>query len=217
MRLLTLAAALAASPAVLPAQAGQRPLVAALSTCSELTPNTYPSDSTSWFEASRHSQVVFYAHLLFPLEASGEDKRRPGPGPDWHPPQRWWEALGPGTDGEGAMAGDSFYAEADWFDPEGEKIAGFGLTMAARVSSDYVRVKGRSYIPHTFAMAVGIKDLRAEAGQKRLPEKAGQYHIRFYVDGAAVGLAFFRILAPGGAATPVPRATATATPQPAAP
>lgn len=187
-------------------------LVAALSTCSALTPDTYPADSTSWFDPARHRQVVFYAHLLFPLEGGTEDKRAPAGGEAWRPPLRWRDppaARPPRGDGQ-----DAYYAEADWYGPDGERIAAYGLTMAARAAADYVRLQGRSYIPHTFAMAVGIKDLRSQAGQARLPEKPGQYHVRFFVDGEAVGLAFFRILgpSPGAAGPAAPKPTATATP-----
>ncbi len=49
------------------ARAGVRPLVSVMGTCSSLTPATYPMDAQAWFDAGKQSQVVFYAHLLFPL------------------------------------------------------------------------------------------------------------------------------------------------------
>ena len=80
------------------------------------------------------------------------------------------------------------------------------MTLTARSSGDWIHVAGREYIPHTFAMAIGTKDIRTEAGQTRLPAQQGQYTVRLRVDGRALGLAFFRILRSAGAAV-VPAAT----------
>jgi hypothetical protein len=89
---------------------------------------------------------------------------------------------------------DAHFTEARWIDPDGAVVAEFGLTMPARVSTDYLRLQGRQYIPHTFAMSIGTKDIRLEAGQKALPAKPGQYHVRLYVDGEIEGIAFFRMV-----------------------
>ncbi len=53
--------------------------------------------------------------------------------------------------------------------------------------SDYLTVNGRQYIPHTFAMAIGTKDLRSQAGQLRLPSQEGTYSVRLSVDGRDPG------------------------------
>jgi hypothetical protein len=152
------------------------PVLATFGTCALLAPGPYPADSTSWFNPAQHPQVVLYAHLLFPVSEA-----------DWHPPLNWIPS------GE-----DRHYANAIWKDPEGREVAAYGLTMPARALSDYLSVEGRRYIPHTFSMTIGTKDIRPAAGQKLLPEKAGQYHADFYVDGNLEGVAFFRIV--GGTA-----------------
>ena len=66
--------------------------------------------------------------------------------------------------------------------------------MTARTQTQWVTVAGRSYMPQTFAMAIGTRDLRKAAGQTNLPSAVGQYTVRLKVDGRSVGLAFFRIL-----------------------
>src|ERR1051326_2301640 len=43
-------------------------VVSLLTTCSRLAPNQYPADSTNWFYPDVHPQIVFFAHLLFPVE-----------------------------------------------------------------------------------------------------------------------------------------------------
>ena len=170
--------------------AATRPLVAVLGTCAALTTGTpYPADATAWFDAGKESQVVFYAHMLFPLKpAAGEQE---GPAPAWHPP------LVSGT--AGTLAGetpDRFYAQAEWTDPKGARVALYGLTFTPRSRGDLVRVAGRDYIPHTFAMAIGTRDLRSGAGQLQLPVVEGEYNVRLSVDGRDLGLAFFRMLKP---------------------
>jgi hypothetical protein len=141
-----------------------------------LTANTYPADSVNWFDAGRHSQVVFYAHLLYPVQ----------PQVAWRVPLRW--PLPP------ADFVDEFYAEAEWLDPQGRSIAHHGLTFPARIKSDWLRVNGADYVPHTLAMAIGTRDMRAESGQTRLPDQVGQYTVRLRLDGRDSGLAFFRML-----------------------
>jgi hypothetical protein len=165
-----------------------RPVVAVLGTCAALSNGQpYPADSTAWFDAGRHGQVVFYAHMLFPL--------RPLPGEldglsePWHPP------LVSGTAGALEVA-DHFYAQADWTDPKGARVTLYGLTFTPRTRGDWVKLGGRDYIPHTFAMAIGTRDLRAGAGQLQLPVVEGDYNVRFSVDGRDVGLAMFRMLKP---------------------
>jgi hypothetical protein len=167
------------------ARAGVRPLVAVMGTCSALTPNTpYPLDAQSWFDPAKQSEVVFYAHLFFPLHplpAEGGTENQA-----WHPPLR--------MDPASTETADAFYAQADWRGPQGEPVALYGLTLPARSRADYLPVNGRSYIPHTFAMAIGTRDLRVQAGQLRLPTQEGTYSVRFSVDGRDLGLAFFRML-----------------------
>lgn len=178
------------------------PLLSLLTTCTRLAPNFYPADTINWFEASKNPQIVLYAHMLFPLQ---EEQK---PGLDlglWHPPLVL-PALPPRS--PYVMVRDEFFAEAVWTDPDGIEIASHGLTMAARVSTDYVQVDGRTYIPHTFTHTIGTRDLRSSAGQKSLPQKAGQYHVRLKVGGEALGLAFFRMLS-GSAPAPA-QATPTA-------
>jgi hypothetical protein len=86
------------------------------------------------------------------------------------------------------------YAEAEWLDPQGARVALYGTTLGARARNDWIPVGGRQYIPHTFAMAIGTRDLRGDAGQLKLPSTEGQYTIRLRVDGRSLGLAFFRML-----------------------
>lgn len=171
-----------------PLGAAVRPVVSVLSTCSVLTSNIYPADSVSWFDAARHSQVVFYAHLLFPVRPEASELL-PLPASAWHPPLVWGALAMPDTD-----TIDEFTVEADWLDPKGERVAYHGLTFPARIKGDWVKVDGRDYIPHTFAMAIGTRDMRSDAGQVRLPSLEGQYAIRLKVDGRQVGLGFFRML-----------------------
>lgn len=170
----------------LTARAGVRPLVSVLGTCSALTPNTYPSDAQAWFDASKQTQVVFYAHLLFPLRPLPAE--RDGAAQAWHPP------LLLGGAGAGLDSADAFYAQADWRDPQGAPVALYGLSFTARRREDYLTVNGRDYIPHTFAMAIGTRDLRSQAGQTRLPSLEGTYSVRLSVDGRDLGLAFFRMV-----------------------
>jgi hypothetical protein len=168
------------------ARAGVRPLVSVMGTCSALTPGTYPADAQAWFDATKQSQVVFYAHLLFPLHPTLAE--REGLALAWHPP------MLTGTAGAGADSVDAFYAQADWRDPGGNPVAFFGLSLTARLRSDYLTVNGREYIPHTFAMAIGTRDLRGQAGQLRLPTQEGTYSVRLTVDGRDLGLSFFRMV-----------------------
>lgn len=190
---LGLALALALAPPLAAAKA--KPLVSVFGTCAGLTPNTYPMDSQNWFDGSKQAQVVFYAHLLFPLRPEGK-AQDPAPGA-WHTPLRI-TPLAQVEDSAPAF-NDEFYAQAEWFDPSDHRVALYGLTLPARIRTDYVQVEGRWYAPHTFAMAIGTRDLRPEAGQTALPEKTGQYHVRFSVDGDPLGVAFFRMLKGGGA------------------
>lgn len=169
--------------------------MAHFTTCSQLTSNLYPMDTTTWFDAAKNPQIVLYAHMLFPLRPD-QDSLTSLPEPEaWHPPMVVKAPLA-----QTLSLDDQHYAQAIWLDPEGAVVAQYGLTMPARVSSDYVRLQGRQYIPHTFAMTIGTRDGRVEAGQKLLPSKAGQYHIRLFVDGQLEGIAFFRMM--GGAAEP---------------
>lgn len=159
----------------------------------------YPADTLTWFDPSKDSQVVLFAHMLFPLRP-GQDDLNPAPetGP-WHPPLIYHPQapLSIAID-------DNHVVMSQWIDPDGQMVAAYSLTMPARVSADYLRLQNRLYIPHTFAMSIGTKDIRTAAGQTALPSKAGQYHIRFYVDGDLEGIAFFRILGgAGGPAQPV--------------
>lgn len=172
-----------------------KPLVSVFGTCASLTPNTYPMDSQNWFDGTKQAQVVFYAHLLFPLRPEG--KAAPFDPSAWHVPLRITPLAQ--VEDSAPVFNDEFYAQAEWFDPTDRRVAFYGLTFPARIRSDYVQVEGRWYAPHTFAMAIGTRDLRAEAGQIALPEKVGQYHVRFSVDGAPLGIAFFRMLKGGGA------------------
>lgn len=177
----------------LQAAAADRPLVSVLGICSALTANTYPLDSVNWFDAGRHSQVIFYAHLLFPdgVEAQGP----------WHPPLVYPPQAPLPVE-------DAYFAEAEWLDPQGRPVAYYGLTFPARIRSDWLKVNGRDYIPHTFAMAIGTRDLNTAAGQTRLPALEGQYTVNLKVDRQPVGLAFFRMLRAAGAA-PAPTGAAT--------
>jgi hypothetical protein len=196
------------------AAAQGRPLVTDLGICSSLAADTYPADTQNWFDAGRTAQVVFYAQLLFPVDPLPDETLPDGPAEPWHPPMAVAAPLSfPDTE-------DAHYAEAEWLDPSGNSLALFGMTLTARAKGDWVSISGRSYIPHTFAMAIGTRDRRAAAGQTRLPDKQGQYTVRLRVDGRSVGLAFFRMLgtAPrqgSAAGTPGPPAVqAAATPEP---
>jgi hypothetical protein len=172
-----------------PLRAGARPLVAVLGTCGALAADAYPADTQNWFDASRSSQVLFYAHLLFPVEPSPDELLPDGPVEPWHPPMA---VPVPGADA--ALQDGGHFAEAEWLDPQGARIAYFGRTLTARTRADWISVAGRDYIPHTFAMAIGTRDLRTDAGQAKLPSLEGQYTVRLRVDGRSVGLAFFRML-----------------------
>jgi hypothetical protein len=175
--------------AALRAAGKPEPLVSVMGTCSALTPNTYPADTMTWFDAGKQPQVVFYAHLLFPVQpepGSQEPVMVAGPC-RLSATVATAQALTP-------TFSDDIYAQAEWLDPDGKRVAFYGLTFPARIRSDYVKVLDRWYAPHTFAMAIGTKDLRGAAGQLLLPDKIGQYYVRLSVEGRAVGLAFFRML-----------------------
>jgi hypothetical protein len=160
---------------------GQRPVISMITTCAQLSPNFYPTDTTAWFEIDKNPQVVFFAHMLFPLG------REAVPTGAWHPP------LVTPVVSMTLDVSDRHYAQAQWLDPDGLEVAHMGITMSARVSTQYLRLGSLQYIPHTFSSTLGIKDLRVQAGQKLLLSKNGQYHIRFSVDGCLEGIAFFRI------------------------
>ncbi|HTA17302.1 MAG TPA: hypothetical protein VK786_06115 [bacterium] len=197
------------------AAAQGRPLVADLGVCSSLATDTYPADTQNWFDAGRNAQVVFYAQLLFPVDPLPDETLPEGPAQPWHPPM----AVSAPTSLSNSAA-DDHYAEAEWLDPAGNSVALFGMTLTARAKSDWVSIGGRAYIPHTFAMAIGTRDRRASAGQTKLPDQEGQYTVRLKVDGASVGLAFFRMLSTApqqGSAAGAPGAAAVrAAPTPVA-
>ena len=170
-----------------------KPLVSVFGTCASLTTNTYPADSQNWFDGTKQSQVVFYAHLLYPTRPEeGPDASVSGP---WHPSLR----ITPTAQAveSAPFFNDEFYAQAEWLDPDNKRVAFYGLTFPARIRSDYVQLQGRWYAPHTFAMAIGTRDQRGDAGQTRLPDKVGQYTVRFSADGRPLGVAFFRMLKAG--------------------
>jgi hypothetical protein len=147
--------------------------------------------------------------MLFPLRP-GQDALVPLPSPaPWHPP-----LVAHGAEALTLQVDDQHYAEAEWLDPDGQVVADYGLTMPARVSSDYIQLQGRQYIPHTFAMTIGTKDIRSQAGQRALPVKAGQYHARLYVDGQIQGIAFFRMMGGGLAPAAAPGLPLALTPTP---
>lgn len=163
-------------------RASDPPLVSVLGTCSAMTSNTYPADPVNWFDAQRHSQVIFFAHLLFPQPALTGDAATP-----WHPPLAW-----PPAQDVGIL--DEHRVDAEWLDPAGQRVAFYSLTFPARIRSDWLDLGGKLYIPHTLAMAIGTRDLRAESGQLRLPSVEGQYTVHLSVDGRPTALAFFRML-----------------------
>lgn len=173
--------------------------MAHFTTCAQLTANLYPADTTTWFDAAKNPQIVLYAHMLYPLRPDQDALNQGAAEEAWHPPMVYKSASPTAVT---LNVDDQHFAEAQWLDPDGQEFAHYGLTMPARVSTDYVRLQGRQYIPHTFAMTVGTKDMRSQAGQKGLPSKAGQYHIRLYVDGQIEGIAFFRMMTGGAAELP---------------
>src|SRR5258708_4809770 len=121
-------------------QAAGRPIMADFTTCGQLGGNLYPSDTTTWFDASKNPQIVLFAHMLFPL-TPGQDALGSVAAPEpWHPP-----LVPPAPAAATLLVGDAHYAEAQWIDPEGAVVAQYGLTMPARVSHDYVRLQGRKY------------------------------------------------------------------------
>jgi hypothetical protein len=175
------------------AQARPRPVLSVLGTCSTLTTNTYPADTQNWFDASKQPQVVFYAHLLFPLQADS-----PVAVSSTVAAPKVAKHVSPTAAAAALAATPAFqelsYAEAEWLGPDGQRIAFYGVTLPARAQSDFVQLQNQTYVPHTVAMAIGTRDLRTDAGQTALPDKVGQYTVRLKVDGQLMGLAFFRML-----------------------
>ena len=193
------------------AGARPRPVLSVLGTCSTLTTNTYPADTQNWFDASKQPQVVFYAHLLFPLQADS-----PVPVSSPAAALKAPKALSPTATAAALAVTPAFqelsYAEAEWLGPDGQRVAFYGVTLPARAQSDFVLLQGQTYVPHTVAMAIGTRDLRTDAGQTALPDKVGQYTVRLKVDGQLMGLAFFRMLKVGAAAmAPLPLSGTAAT------
>ena len=174
-----------------------QPAVSMMTTCTMLTGNLYPADSVNWFYPDKHSQVVFFTHLLFPLDSIAAAKvvspKAGLPLKSWHPP-----LVHPGG-GPSDIFDDNFYAEAKWMAPDGSKVAHYGLTMPARAEKDYQRLGSQTFAPHTFAMAAGTQDIRAGSGQTAALNKPGQYRIEFLLDGKLAGISFFRIMVPGEA------------------
>jgi hypothetical protein len=168
--------------------AGARPLVGVLGTCAALAPGPYPSDTRDVFDAGKDSQVVFCAHLFFPDEPFPEEELPDVAEGPWHPPMAAARPLSPA-----AAAKGGHYAEAEWLDPNGARVCLYGMTLAAKAGEAPVRVAGRDYQACTFAMAVGTRDVRADAGQVKLPEAPGVYSVRLRVDGRSVGLSFFKV------------------------
>jgi hypothetical protein len=182
-----------------PVMAESSCIVSIMTTCAGLSSNRYPGDSVNWFYPAQHPQIVFFAHLLFPLRPEQEDKVQSAedPGQSWHPPLST-DGEAPKTPAGGMIAvNDQHYAEAVWYAPDNTVIADYGQTLPARVSSDYLQLQGHNYIPHTFAMAIGTRDIRAAAGQRALPAAKGSYPIRLFVDTRLVGITFFSIMEPG--------------------
>jgi|GEM_PF-2147118 len=190
-----------------------RPLVAVLETCSALSSDIYPADTQNWFDVGHNAQIIFYAHLLFPVDPLPDETEAAVPVEAWHPPMAV-VALRPPSD----SSLDGHYAEAEWLDPAGRSLALYGETLTARAKTDWVSVAGRSYVPHTFAMAIGTRDMRLAAGQTHLPDQKGEYTVRLRVDGRSVGLAFFRMLSdvskPVAPRRPDPGRQASAAPVP---
>ncbi len=190
------------------ALAGARPVVAILTTCARLgvESGAYPSDTINWFDAAKDNQVVFFAHLLFPLG----QKALTAAGDDWHAPLSAPPSGGAQKD-SGAPKSTVFIADkhaatVQWLDPDGQEIGMYHVTLSARSTADVLRLAGEDYVPHTVAMAIGIRDIRPAAGQTRIPDKVGQYQIRLSVDQEALGLAFFRIMRTSAATGRTPTA-----------
>src|SRR4051812_45502799 len=163
---------LALSPLASAGDSGCR--ISLLTTCSRLSRNQYPDDSTNWFYPSTHPQVVFFAHMIFPLRPELDEAPAPGikAGPanqgPWHPPlflPRDTAAPDNGAGTGASLASDLHYAQAIWYAPDDQVVASFGQTMPARAEKDILHLQGRDYIPHTFAMAIGTRDVRVQAGQ----------------------------------------------------
>lgn len=172
-----------------------KPLVSVMTTCARLGLNqgAYPADTVTWFDANKDNQVVFFAHLLFPLNKGAGTAA-------WHPPLRA-DSANPGEAAQETLfISGRHTAEVEWLDPEDKQVALYHVTLPARSSADLLRVGGEDYLPHTVAMAIGLRDLRPAAGQLHTLEVAGQYKIRLKVDREPLGLTFFRVIK--GAAEP---------------
>jgi hypothetical protein len=205
--------------ALAPSAAAVEPLVSLVTTCTRMSANSFPEDTVNWYYPSRHKQVVYFAHLLFPL--SGESGQAKPPAlsalpEDWRTPMVLPQpVLTPAS--SGMNADHQPYVEAVWKGPDESVVAAYGLTMPARTSKEFVRVGELYYVPHTFAMAIGTADLRSQAGQKQLPDIKGLYHIDLKVEGKATAITFFSVLEGkassaegGGKSKPAPSASTPA-------
>jgi hypothetical protein len=191
--LLSALLALAAVPALAEDQ-----VTSLLITCSQMTSNGYPADTVNWFYPSRHGQVVFFAHLLFPLASSSAPQPSTATAQaalpvGWHAPMALPTPTAQPT-ASGVRADFQPWVEASWVAPDESRIACYGVTLPAKNSKEFVHVDGRWYIPQTFAMAIGTRDLRPAAGQSALPEWKGLYHIDLRVQGQLCGVTFFSVL-----------------------
>jgi hypothetical protein len=174
-------------------------VVSMLTTSSQLTANGYPADTVNWFYPSRHGQMVFFAHLLFPLAGSSAPQAvtpmaQAALPAGWHAPMVLPAAAAPAFAVGGVRADYQPWVEASWVAPDETRIACYGVTLPAKNSKEFVRVDGRWWIPQTFAMDIGTRDLRPAAGQVSLPEWKGLYHIDLRVQGQLCGITFFSVL-----------------------
>jgi hypothetical protein len=191
--------------AALPALADDQ-VASLLTTCSQMSANGYPADTVNWFYPSRHGQVVYFAHLLFPLAGSLAPQPATGTAQmalsaGWHAPMAL-PTPAPQPSASGVRADFQPFVEASWVAPDDSRIACYGVTLPAKNSKEFVHVDGRWFIPQTFAMAIGTRDLRPAAGQVALPEWKGLYHIDLKVQGQLCGITFFSVLE--GKAAPAP-------------
>ncbi len=89
-----------------------------------------------------------------------------------------------------------------WRDPKGEVFSEYSHQLAPRP----VQIKGETVGQMLAPQAIGLREVVAQNGQKRLPEEPGMYTVEAFIDDIPVSLTVFYLKEEDAKGAPVPAA-----------